>query len=114
MGMTDERINVIVYNAFNGMGDSVGEDDFGYSVAWLDLHDYIEIYDRKVLPAGVVNKTDNISDWLKTHPDVKGNRWVLAYLDSNGSRSVVSYADKSSMMKIFKEQSNDYSRWLRS
>ncbi len=116
MGMTDERVNVIVYNAFNGFGDIVGEDDFGYSVAWIDLDDYVELYDAKLLdnlPDGVdKNDTDSLSAWLKTWRDINGERWVLAYLDADGTRSAVGYSSHSDMMKAFKEHEATYTKWL--
>lgn len=116
MGMTDDRVNVIVYNAFNGFGDVVGEDDFGYSVAWIDLDDYVEMYDAKLLenlPEGTDrNDTDSISAWLKTWRDVNGSRWVLAYLDSDGSRSAIGYSNQPSMMKAFKEHEEAYNKWF--
>lgn len=110
--MHDERVNIMVANAFNGMGDVTGEDDFGVSVAWLDLDDYVEAYGSKDVPDGCDDDSDALSEWLKTWRDVNGSRYVLAYIDANGSRSAIGYDSRADVMAAFREHESAYLNWL--
>lgn len=110
--MHDERVNIMVANAFNGMGDSTGEDDFGVSVAWLDLDDYVEAYGSPDVPEGCGDDPDTLSEWLKTWRDVNGARYVLAYIDANGSRSAIGFNSRAELLKVYREYENDYLTWL--
>lgn len=97
--MHDDRVNCIVYNAFNGFGDSTGSDEFGYSVAWIDLDDHMEpdgLDQYELYPY-----SDDISAYVKTWRDVAGCRWALAYWDADGSRSAVGYLSRDDAWLMF-------------
>ncbi len=113
-GMHDHRVEIIVRNAFNGMGDSFGDDEFGRSVAWIDLADHIELEptDYSVLGLPQAISYDIIGEWLMTWRDCAEERWVLAYLDADGSRSAVGYTSRESMMKAYRELESEYLAWL--
>lgn len=110
--MHDERVNIMVANAFNGVGDATGEDDFGTSVAWLDLDDYVEAYGSTDVPEGCYDDSDALSAWLKTWQDVNGARYVLAYINADGSRYAIGYESHADMMQAYREHENAYLKWL--
>ncbi len=112
MGMHDERVNVIVTNAFNGFGDSTGEDDFGYSVAWIDLDDFVECDGFTDVPTECRNDSDALGAWLRTWQDVNGERYALAYIDANGSRSAIGYSTRGDVLAAYREHENAYAAWL--
>ena len=107
-GMHDARVDVIVSNAFNGMGDMTGSDEFGYSVAWLDLADHLEA-DGADLPACVDYQT--LGAYLATWCDVAGSRYVLAYWEANGSRSAVGYDTRDAMMSAYRDIEAEFIAW---
>lgn len=107
-GMHDERVDIIVANAFNGMGDATGSDDFGYSVAWIDLADHIDTQGFTT-PDPVTYQ--NVGAYLATWRDVSGCRYALAYIDSNGSRSAVGYATRTDMMDAYRAIEAEYLSW---
>lgn len=87
--MIDERIQCIVLNAFNGFSDTTGDDAYGYSVAWVDIQDHMD-------PDGLDHHelypySDDVTEYVSTHPDVTGYRYFLAYWDADGSRYVVAH-----------------------
>ena len=112
MGMTDERVNVIVYNAFNGMGDSTGDDNFGYSVAWIDLDDYVECDGFIDVPEECRNDSDALASWLKTWRDVAGCRYALAYIDADGSRSAIGYYTREDVLEAYSAHVAAYLAWF--
>ena len=111
MGMTDSRVDVIVVNAFDGLGDMTGDNEFGLSVAWINLDDHLDTMGLD-MPDECRNNDEALSAWLKTHPPVDGNRWVLAYLDCNGFRDVQGFPSKNDMRKAFQSFENEYLEWL--
>lgn len=113
-GMHDHRVEIIVRNAFNGLGDSFGSDEFGRSVAWIDLADHIELEPTDYSALGLPQAIDYsvIGDWLSTWRDIDEHRWVLAYLDADGSRSAVGYDSRESMMKAYRDLESEYLKWL--
>lgn len=110
--MHDARINVIIANAFNGLGDATGDDDFGYSVAWIDLDDYVDDFGIPGVPAECVGDCFALSDWLKTWPDINGSRYALAFIDAHGYRSAVGYDSEADMRAAFDEHAAAYMAWL--
>ena len=106
--MHDTRVDLIVSNAFNGMGDATGSDEFGYSVAWLDLADHLEA-DGVDLPESVGYAS--LGAYLATWRDVAGCRYVLAYLDADGTRSAVGYDSRSDMATAYRAIEADYLAW---
>jgi len=110
MGMHDQRVDAIVFNAFNGFGDTTGEDDFGLSAAWIDLDDFVEVASPQDLPSNVKNETDAISKWLKTYTG--GKRWVVATINSQGIRDAKGFNSKNDMMKAYNQVDKEYSKWL--
>lgn len=88
-------IELIVSNAFNGMGDASGSDEFGYSVAWIDLGDYLEDY-----PNGVTGDTEALSAVAIAAND--GERYALAYIDADGSRYHVAYHTKTDVIAAYR------------
>jgi len=107
-GMHDERVDMIVENAFNGMGDSAGDDEFGASCAWIDLGDHLEDY-RHTVPVGVDYWA--LGAYLTTAPGMSGERYALAYIDANGCRSVVGYSSRADMMTAFRDFENAVAEW---
>ena len=107
--MIDDRIHCIIFNAFNGLGDSTGDDSFGVSVAWVDLDDHLE-------PEGLDHEaypfSDDVSAYVKSHPEVDGARWVLAYLTADGNRYIYGFPSKAEMMATYREYERDYLEWL--
>lgn len=85
--MHDEILENIVLNAFNGMGDCDGSDDFGYSFAWIDLMDFLEDY--MFSPA---KDSDELSAECMAY--LGGTRYAMAYIDADGTRSAVGYTNK--------------------
>ena len=112
-GMHDHRVEIIVRNAFNGLGDSFGSDEFGRSVAWIDLADHIEIEPTDYSVLGLPQAIDYsvIGDWLSTWRDIDEHRWVLAYWDANGSRSAIGYTSREDMMHAYRELEAEYLAW---
>jgi hypothetical protein len=104
--MGDERVTCIISNAFNGLGDSTGSDDFGYSVAWIDLNDHLD-------PEGLDHPelypySDDVSAYVKTWRDMQGCRYALAYLDADGTRSAVGYGTRADMMHAYHALESEY------
>jgi hypothetical protein len=109
IGMHDTRVEVGVANAFNGLGDSTGSDEFGYSVAWLDLADHLEVSAYRDIPAGI--DYWNVGAWIATHRDMSGCRYALAYWDANGSRSLVGYSTRADMLAAFRAIESEFLAW---
>ena len=111
-GMHDHRVEIIVRNAFNGLGDSFGSDEHGRSVAWISLNDHLELeptdYDLG-LPLAIDYWV--LGDWLSTWRDIGETRYVLAYLDADGSRSAIGYDSHESMMHAYRELESEYLTW---
>ena len=107
-GMHDERVECIVYNAFNGMGDTAGSDDYGHSVAWIDVQDHID-YTGNDVPEGVTY--ENVGAYLATWRDMAGCRYALAYIDANGCRSAIGYETRADMMHAYRAIESDYLAW---
>lgn len=107
-GMHDERVDTIVENAFNGMGDSAGDDEFGVSCAWIDLADHLEEYGH-TFPSGV--DYWSLGAYLTTAPGMSGERFALAYIDANGCRFVVGYATHGDMMQAYRDFENAVAEW---
>lgn len=104
--MHDERIDCIVFNAFNGFGDVTGSNEFGYSVAWVDIDDHMR-------PEGLDNHelypySDDVTAYVKTHPDVEGYRYFLAYWDADGFRSVIAYDTRQDMKAAFEGLASEF------
>ena len=102
--MHDDRVLCIVSNAFQN--DSTGSDDFGWSVAWIDLDDFME-------PDGLDNYelypySDDVSAYVKTLPEIDGARFALAYWDADGSRSVVAYDTRAQMFHAYRALEADF------
>lgn len=112
-GMHDHRVEIIVRNAFNGLGDSFGSDEFGRSVAWIDLADHIELEPTDYSVLGLPQAIDYsvIGDWLSTWRDIDEHRWVIAYWDADGSRSTVGYTSREDMMHAYRELEAEYLAW---
>jgi hypothetical protein len=108
VGMHDARVEIMCENAFNGFGDETGSDEYGVSVAWLDLSDHIEYADSDV-PEGVTY--ENVGAYLATHPHVEGFRYVLAYWQDNGSRSVMGFATREEMRATLDSFTADFNAW---
>lgn len=107
--MHDERINSAVYNAFNGMSDTTGSDEYGVSVAWLDLDDHLEpecLDHYELYPY-----SDDVSAYIKTHPAINGARYILAFWDANGSRSVLACQSREEMMKYYRSHEAEFLAW---
>lgn len=98
--MHRDIVNNIVMNAFNGMGDSTGSDEFGISVAWLDLGDYLEDYEQRGMDCFELS-----AEAIEFNG---GSRWALAQLDSYGNRSVVAFDTREEMMKTYRSFENDF------
>ena len=115
MSMHDERVNCIIFNAFNGFGDSTGSDEFGFSVAWIDLNDHLEpecLDHHELYPY-----SDDVSAYVKTLPELAGgachgddkpHRYALAYIDATGIRSVVAYCTHADMMHAYRAIEAEY------
>jgi len=112
--MRDPRIECLLHNAFNGVGDMCGEDDFGYSVAWMDLNDFLEV------PSGIDTKglrshyTDDVTRWVKTAPGVDGERYILLYLDANGDCYAVAYTSRENVRAAYTDHVRAYAEWWES
>lgn len=100
--MHPEIVDIIVSNAFNGMGDSTGNDDFGVSVAWIDLQDFLED------PQNPGCYSDDISREAIAYT---GSRWTLAYWYASGNRDVMGFPTRSEMMDVFRSFEADYLAW---
>ena len=118
-GMHDTRVDIIVRAAFDG-GDTTGDDDYGVSVAWVDLAD-IGDYGAIMrdfaddLPTGCMVDDAfgmSLAAYLATLHDMAGRRYALAYWDANGCRSVVGYSTRADMMAAFRVLEADYLAWL--
>ena len=107
--MLDDRIQCIVYNAFNGLGDVTGSDEYGISVGWVDVDDYLE-------PNGLDNyelypTSDSVTEYVKTHPKVD-SRWILAFWTAGGTRYIETFKYRAEMLKTFREFENEFAEWL--
>ena len=107
-GMHDERIDVIFENAFNGMGDACGSDEFGVSCAWVDLGDHLEDY-RHGMPVGVDYWT--LGAYLSTAPGMGGERYALVYLTDQGDRYVVGYPLRADTMAAYRDFEATVTEW---
>lgn len=110
--MHDDRVICIAINAFADIDRVTGSDDFGYSVAWIDLDDNLE-------PDGLDNyelypTAESVSEYVKTWRDVAGCRWALAYWDANGNRSAVGYEGRADMMAAYRAIESEYLAWAES
>lgn len=114
-GMHDTRVEILVHEAFNGMGDSTGSNEFGYSVAWIDLADHLD-YDAAQRIAGADGMPEGVDYWnlgayLATARDMSGCRYALAYWDANGSRSAVGYSTHADLMHAYRAIEAEYLSW---
>lgn len=119
--MHDTRIDIIVSNAFDGIGDIEGSDDYGYSFAGIDLHDYLSIQGfEQDIPSHVLSAMENadvsetppLATWLATHPDMAGCRYAMAFWEADGSRRVEGYETKHGLRERFLEHVYPYLEWL--
>ena len=108
-GMHDQRVEIMVAAAFGGFGDTTGCDDFGYSAAWLDLADHIDVTGWD-LPDGV--DYWGVGAYCATWRDVAGCRYVLCHWDANGSRAAVGYATRADLMDAYRSIESEYAAWL--
>lgn len=92
--MHDEILDEIVFNAFNGFGDSTGSDEFGVSFAWIDLLDYVEPSDGSKRPS-----EDLSAEFIAFNG---GHRYALVYISSDGIRGLFPYDTKEAMMREFR------------
>jgi hypothetical protein len=97
---TDEE-NILLFNAFNGFGDTTGSDDYGISAAWLDTHDYLEDCDD------YSRNSDEITKQLES---AGYGRWLIVILTDNGMIQVQQYESKSDMMDAYHAIEDDYSQ----
>ena len=97
--MHDEEIDLIVFNAFNGLGDTTGSDEFGISVAWLDLADYLEDPECR-------RDSDELTMLLMAY--MSEHRYVLAFIDANGVRSALAFDSFEDMMREFRQYEEEY------
>lgn len=93
--------DLIIYNSFNGFGDVIGSDEYGFSVAWLDLHDHLETSNGRALDPSEVEDLE----------EAAGGRYVIAYLHDNGIKEWVAFEDYSEMKKLWRELDAEYSVW---
>lgn len=112
-GMHDTRVEIIVHNAFNGMGDSTGSDEFGYSVACIDLSDHLDYDEAARSYSDIPDGVDywNLGAYLATWRDMSGCRYALAYWDADGSRSVVGYTTHADMLHAYRAIEAEYLVW---
>lgn len=99
--MHEDVVLNIVANAFNGMGDCDGSDDFGYSFAWIDLLDFMENY----VDGAHERDTDELSAEFMAYT---GTRYAMAYIDADGSQSVVGYTTKEDVKLAYVTLVADY------
>lgn len=104
--MNDDRISCIVFNAFNGFGDTTGSDEFGISVAWIDLDDHLE-------PEGLDHYemypySDDISAYVKTHPCIDGKRYALAYWHADGRREAMGFDAQEECLTVFQSFDDEF------
>ena len=113
-GMHDERVDAIVTSAFNGIGDITGNDEFGVSVAWIDLADHLE-FDAIVrdsrrfggsIPADVDYST--LGAYLATAPGMDGERYALAYWYADGTRYAVGYPARAALADAFAVHADEF------
>lgn len=107
--MHDDRINCVVFNAFNGLGDTTGGDDYGVSVAWIDLDDHLE-------PEGLDHYelypySDDVSVYVKTHPAINGARYCLAFWYADGSREILACESHDAMMEYYRAYEASFMAW---
>lgn len=107
--MHDDRVICICINAFHGFGDTTGSDNFGISVAWIDLDDHLE-------PDGLNNYelypySDDVSAYVKTHPHVGGKRYALAYWHADGRREVLGFDSKAEALTVFQSFADEFDAW---
>lgn len=98
------QINCIVANAFDGFGDTGGDDDFGMSFAWVDLDDHLENYGTNDdVPEGA------LSELLIEYT---GSRWVLAFINSDGVRWVNACSSEEEMKTQYRALAEQYGEYL--
>ena len=94
--MHDEILDNIVANAFNGLGDITGSDDFGGSFAWIDLADFVENYGY---PVGQRDSDELSAEFIEYNG---GHRYGIAYITDYGNRGVLPFDTKDEMMRDFR------------
>lgn len=104
--------DVIFTNAYNGFGDTTGDDDFGQSCAWLDLNDFITEDNIADVPHTVRGDSDALTDWIQLHPHIRGRRWALVWLDSHGNKSFEAFQTRNAMMRDYRAFEKSYTEWL--
>ena len=118
-GMHDTRVDIMVTAAFDGMGDMTGDNDFGVSVACLDLldigayGDIIRTYAGDI-PARVTlldEYGEHLAAYLATHPHA-GYRFILAYWHADGRREVMGFPTRGDMLTTYRAWGDDYAAWL--
>lgn len=114
-GMTDPRVHIIASTAFYRGCNVAGDDEFGVSVAWVDLDEWIDIepgdYDALDIPR-CLDDIDALSYWLRTAPGMYGHRYAVAFLDANGIRSVLGFKSRKRAVKLFRTWNAAYQAWL--
>jgi hypothetical protein len=90
--------DIVIFNAFNGFGDTIGNDDYGYSSAWLDLGDHLETPDGRALDP---SEAEDLIDEL-------GGRYVIAYWHASGQRDWVAFTDYQEMKELWRELSREF------
>lgn len=89
----DEILNNIIGNAFNGLGDTTGSDEFGASFAWIDLLDFVEDYN------GGNRDSDTLSkEFIKYNG---GKRYAVAYITADGVKGLLPHETKMGMLIEF-------------
>lgn len=117
-GMHDTRVDILTRAAFHGFGDTTGEDDFGYSVAWVDLLDigtFGDLTREYAADMPTISEDDmgeSLAAYLATWRDMSGCRYALTFWDANGSRSAIGYSSREDMMHAYREHEAAYLAWL--
>ena len=106
--------DVVFTNAYNGFGDTTGDDDYGMSCAWIDLHDFITEDGHTDVPHTCKGDSDALTDWIQLHPHIRGRRWALVWVDSNGNKSFDAYQTRSAMMRDYRAFEKAYLDWSES
>lgn len=91
--------NFLVENALDGIGESVGDDDFGVSYGWLDLEGELE---TSGFPEDIIEQAQ----------DEVESRFTIVSLDKFGFVSWEIFDDREEMMEQFREYENTYVEFL--
>ena len=91
--------NFLVENALSGVGDSVGDDEFGVSYGWLDLEGELE---TSGFPEDIIEQAQ----------DEVESRFLIVSLDKDGFVSWEIFDEREEMMEQFREYENDYVEFI--